>query len=131
MPNVVLSDKTKYKNPSYRKNGKHFEKKKHSLVIDSQGASNREVRTESGTLKFENGVAMLPHDTRARDIVDEMNASEALHPQQYALIENKSTVNVDKTHRYHFGWSKVYERSWKRAFGKSRNDPDIEEDTNA
>ena len=65
------------------------------MVVDAQGASNRDVKTESGTLRFENGVAVLPDDSRARDIVQEMNATEARHPNQYALLEKRPTVNVD------------------------------------
>lgn len=132
-----------YTNPSYRKPGKHFEQKKHSLVIDAQGASNREVRTESGTLKFENGVAMLPNDSRARDIVDEMNATEARHPHQYMLSEKRGTVNVDMVHRYHFGSMPAIPRHADRGircmyrFCKECNpgivskDTDIQEDNDA
>jgi len=104
MSNVVLSDKKQYVNPSYRRSDHpSFQEKKHTLVIDSQSASNRDVRTESGTLRFENGVAVLPDDSRARDIVQEMNATEANHPHQYALIEDKPTVNVSLIHRFFFG----------------------------
>ena len=100
MTNVVLSDKKSYVNPSYRRSDHpSFQQRKHSLVIDSQGASNRDVKTESGTLRFENGVAVLPDDSRAKDIVQEMNVTKARHPNQYALIEDKPTVNTDSIHR--------------------------------
>ena len=104
-----VSNRANYVNPSYRKsNHPSFQQKRHNLVIDSQGASNREVHTESGTIKFEAGVAVLPADSRARDIVDEMNQSadpavKALHPRQYSLVENKPTVRVDTVHRFFFG----------------------------
>jgi len=98
--NVVLADKKNYKNPSYRSGANPlWGKKKHSLLIDSQGASNREIQTESGTLKFENGVAALSDDSRAKDIYDEIQKTKASHPNQYALIEDKPTVNTDRTHR--------------------------------
>ena len=85
-----------YKNPSYRRSDHpSFRDKRHTLLIDSQGASNREIKTESGTLRFENGVAVLPHDSRARDIYDEIQVTEALHPNQYSLVENKPTVNAE------------------------------------
>ena len=134
MPNLHLTDKKKYVNPSYRQsNHPSFQEKKHTLIIDAQGASNKSIKTESGTLRFENGVAVLPHDERGRDIVDELNGSNdpnvrALHPDQYALVENKRTVNVDETHRYHFGshlpmpWATYDER------GRRVEDPDIKED---
>ena len=112
-----------YINPSYRKSDHpSFKEKKHTLLIDNQGASNRDIKTESGTLRFENGVAVLPDDTRARDIYDEIKATEALHPGQYSLIEDKPTVNVDTIHRYHFGWSRSFESGWARIFTGSKND---------
>lgn len=94
-----------YTNPSYRRpDHPSFQEKRHSMIVDAQGASNKEIRTESGTLKFENGVAVLANDSRARDIVDELRGStnpsvRALHPNQYSLIENKPTVNTDTIHR--------------------------------
>lgn len=104
MPSVHLGKPTDYTNPSYRRSDHpSFQQKRHTMVVDVQGASNRTVQTESGTLRFENGVAVLPDDSRARDIVQEMNATEASHPNQYALLEKRGTVNVDTVHRYHFG----------------------------
>lgn len=108
MPSVQTQT---YKNESYAdKNNPNFKGKKHNLVIDAQGASNREVQTESGTLRFENGVAVLPPDTRAEDIVAEMNEgsdlvgdNQALHPNQFALIKGRENINMDSVHRYHFG----------------------------
>jgi len=122
--NLVLKDKKGYVNPSYqRSDHPSFQDKKHSLIIDAQGASNRTIKTESGTLRFENGVAVLPDDTRAKDVYDELQKTESLHPDQYALIEKKETVNVDKIHRYHFGshpampWAK-YDEHGKRVEDK-------------
>lgn len=98
-----------YVNPSYRRSDHpSFRDKKHTIIVDAQGASNKSIPTESGTLRFENGVAVLPNDERARDIVDELNGTDdlnkrALHPNQYALVENKPTVNVDPIHNYTFG----------------------------
>lgn len=113
--------KSDYVNPSYKRSDHpSFQEKRHSLVIDSQGASNREVQTEVGTLKFEDGVAVLPDDTRARDIIDEMNETEAMHPDQYALVEKKPTVNVDPIHRMHVGWTRSFESAWERIFGDKK-----------
>ena len=101
MPNLKLNKAKDYVNPSYtRSDHPSFQEKRHSLVIDAQGASNKTVQTESGAVRFENGVAVLPDDSRAKDIVQEINQSgKALHPNQYSLIEKKPTVNVDqRTH---------------------------------
>lgn len=107
-----------YTNPSYKRSDHpSFQEKKHALIIDSQGASNKEIRTESGTLRFEDGVAVLPDDSRAKDIYDEIKATKALHPQQYSLVEKKPTVNVDKIHRMKFGWTRSFASSWDRIFG--------------
>ena len=112
--------KEDYTNPSYaRSDHPSFQEKKHSLLIDNQGASNRSIPTESGTLKFENGVAVLPDDTRAKDIYDEIVATEALHPGQYTLVEDKPTVNVSQEHRYHFGYNRRFSDAWNRIFGNS------------
>jgi hypothetical protein len=126
-----------YKNPSYKKSDHpSFQDKKHSLLIDTQKASNQEIRTESGTLRFEDGVAVLPDDSRAKDIFDEIKATEALHPNQYALVEDKPTVNVDTIHRYTFGYSRKYAENFERAFGKfgkksfDESDSENEEDIN-
>jgi len=90
----------KYVNPSYRRSDHpSFQDKKHTLLIDSQGASNKSIETESGTLQFENGVAVLPDDSRAKDIHDEMRAKHSLHPNQYTLLEDKPTVNTNEIHR--------------------------------
>src|SRR3990167_448378 len=100
MANIHLGNKKNYKNPSYRSGANPlWGKKKHSLIVDAQGASNREIRTESGTLRFENGVAALPDDSRAKDIYDEIQRTEARHPNQYALVQDKQTVNTDSIHR--------------------------------
>ena len=119
--------KEDYVNPSYRKSDHpSFQDKKHTLLIDNQGASNRDIRTESGTLRFENGVAVLPDDERARDIYDEITATEALHPNQYTLVEDKPTVNIDLDHRYTFGWNRSFGNAWDRIFGESKNDSEEE-----
>ena len=110
-----------YKNKSYADpSHPSFKEKKHSLIIDSQGASNKEIHTESGTLRFDNGVAVLPDDSRAKDMYDEVLATEARHPNQYALVEDKPTVNVDLTHRMRIGtiempWA-TYNALGKRVF---------------
>ena len=117
-----------YTNPSYRRpNHPSFGDKRHSMIVDAQGASNKEIKTESGTLKFEHGVAVLPDDTRAKDVYDELNAKHARHPNQFMLSEKRGTVNVDETHRYSFGWSRSFESAWERAFGKTENDPEEDE----
>src|SRR3990167_865455 len=104
MANIHLGNKKNYKNASYRSGSNPlWGKKKHSLIIDSEGASNRDIQTESGALRFENGVAALPDDSRAKDIYDEIQRTEARHPNQYALVQDKQTVNVDEIHRYYFG----------------------------
>ena len=101
MPNLKLNKTADYVNPSYtRSDHPSFKEKRHTMVVDAQGASNKTVQTESGAVRFENGVAVLPDDSRAKDIVQEINQSgKALHPNQYSLIEKKPTVNVDATHR--------------------------------
>ena len=129
--NLHLGKKSEYKNPSYRRSDHpSFQQKRHTMVVDAQGASNKEIQTESGTLRFENGVAVLPDDSRARDMVQEMNATNALHPNQFALIEKKGTVNVDKTHRYHFGSYPAMPWATYDELGRRVKDPDIEENIN-
>jgi len=120
-----------YVNPSYRKSDHpSFRDKKHTLLIDNQGASNRKIQTESGTLKFENGVAVLPDDTRAKDIYDEIVQEEAMHPNQYTIIEDKPTVSVDQIHNYTFGYSHRFASAWERAFGNHEDDQEKKEELN-
>ena len=120
--------KADYVNPSYKRSDHpSFQDKKHTLLIDTQGASNKTIRTESGTLRFEDGVAVLPDDSRARDIYDEIQVTEALHPDQYTLVEDKPTVNVDELHRYTFGWNRSFGDAWDRIFGESKDDSEKEE----
>lgn len=132
--NLLLNNKKDYKNPSYRRSDHpSFQEKRHNLLIDAQGASNKTIATESGKLKFENGVAVLPNDERARDIVDELNGTDdpdirALHPDQYALVEDKMTVNTDPTHRYTFGWNRTYEQAYEKLFGGSEDDTETSEE---
>jgi hypothetical protein len=130
LASVVLSDKKNYTNPSYRSGANPlWGKKKHSLLIDSQGASNKTIRTESGTLKFENGVAALPNDERAKDMYDEIQKTEALHPNQYSLVENKPVVNPDTIHRYTFGSHPAMPWATYDELGRRVKDPEIKEDT--
>jgi hypothetical protein len=132
--------KEDYVNPSYRRSDHpSFNDKYHNLVIDAQGASNKDIPTESGTLRFENGVAVLPNDERAKDIVDELNGTDdpdkrALHPNQYALVEKKPTVNADPIHNYTFGFSRRLAARWDDIFGP-KDEPldseiEVQEDTN-
>lgn len=128
--------KQDYVNPSYRRpDHPSFKEKKHTLLIDSQGASNKTIKTESGTLRFENGVAVLPDDTRARDIYDELQGSKdpsvrALHPNQYSLVEDKPTVNPDSIHRYTFGYSRAFASAWERVFENDKDDLENKEEDN-
>ena len=129
-----------YVNPSYRRSDHpSFQEKHHTLIIDAQGASNKVIPTESGNLRFENGVAVLPSDDRARDIVDELNGSSdpnvrALHPEQYALVEKKRTVNVDSIHNYTFAamampWA-TYDERGRRVADVIQDEIEIQEETN-
>ena len=128
---IVTANKKNYKNPSYRSGANPlWGKKKHSLIVDAQGASNREIRTESGTLRFENGVAALPDDSRAKDIYDEIQRTEARHPNQYALVQDKQTVNTDEIHRYYFGSLPAMPWATYDELGRRIQDLDIKEDTN-
>ena len=126
--NIQLGNKKDYRNPSYRRpDHPSFGEKRHSMIVDAQGASNREIKTESGTLKFENGVAVLPNDTRAKDVYDELLAKHARHPKQFMLSEKRGTVNVSDLHRFSFGWSRTFASAWERAFGKFENDSETED----
>ena len=136
MANVVLSNKQNYVNPSYRSGANPlWGKKKHSLLIDAQGASNKTIQTESGSLRFENGVAALPDDSRAKDIYDEIQKTQALHPNQYSLVQDKPTVNTDTVHRYFFGcmpampWHE-YDELGRRVYDEIEQETTIQEDTN-
>jgi len=117
-----------YRNPSYKRpDHPSFQEKRHTLLIDSQGASNKEIQTESGTLRFEDGVAVLPDDTRGKDIYDEIKHTHALHPNQYALVEKKPTVNPDPIHRYTFGYSQKFAERWNTIFADSGDQEHKEE----
>ena len=111
-----------YTNPSYRRpDHPSFQQKRHSMIVDAQGASNRVIETESGKLKFENGVAVLPDDSRAKDVYDELKAKHARHPNQFSLTQKRLTVNPDNTHRMRVGWTRKFADSWERAFGDNNN----------
>ena len=111
-----------YTNPSYRRpDHPSFQQKRHSMIVDAQGASNRVIETESGKLKFENGVAVLPDDSRAKDVYDELKAKHACHPNQFSLTQKRLTVNPDNTHRMRVGWTRKFADSWERAFGDNNN----------
>ena len=111
-----------YTNPSYRRpDHPSFQEKRHSMIVDAQGASNKVIETESGKLKFENGVAVLPDDSRAKDVYDELKAKHARHPNQFSLTQKRLTVNPDNTHRMRVGWTRKFADSWERAFGDNNN----------
>lgn len=128
MANVILGNKRSYVNQSYRTGSNSlWDKPKHSLIIDAQGASNKTIQTESGSLRFENGVAALPDDSRAKDIYDEIQKTQALHPNQYSLVQDKHTINTDTVHRYFFGSLPPMPWATYDELGRRIKDPEIEE----
>lgn len=55
--------------------------------------------TKAGTVVFDNGMAVLPNDSRADEIHAELRTRER-HPDHYALVKNREGRKRDALHRY-------------------------------
>ena len=103
-----------WRNRSHRDpNNPDIKKKRQAVLVDVQSKTARNiVRTTSGDVLFEHGMAVLPDDTRAEDIHAELMQTKALHPGHYALTRHRESVNTDRTHRFFLG--SMPEMPWKR-----------------
>lgn len=112
MPSFKI--KKPWKNRSYKDRGNpDINKDKHyNMIIDTQAHDGKySVETEAGTIEFDQGIATLPADTRAKDIVAELREKHAKHPDQFAFLEKRSRINTDPVHRYQIV---VPELPWKK-----------------
>jgi len=74
--------------------------KKQNVLVNIQNP-NQEIRTESGTVKFEKGIAVLPPDSRAKDILGELKEKHSTHRDHFSLIEGRESMKraVKQTHK--------------------------------
>jgi len=103
----------RWKNSTYKsQQNKELDAKKQNVIVNIEQESRIEtVRTTSGDIVFDQGIAVLPNDTRADDVVAELRQTQK-HPQQYALIKDREGFKRDPIHRYHFG--QMPEMPWKK-----------------
>ncbi len=101
-----------YKNQTYKsKYNKDLDAKKQSVIVNiEQKEKVQTVKTAAGDIVFDQGIAVLPDDTRADDVYGELKQHEQ-HPDQFALIKHREGFKRDPIHNYTFGqWP---EAPWK------------------
>ena len=110
----ALNLKKHYQNKSHKsKNNPDLKKKKQSILFDvQQKAPLSHYDTEAGTIVFEQGMAVLPDDTRADDAVAELQEKHGLHPDHFSHVSGREGVNTSRTHRYFQG--SLPEMPWKK-----------------
>ena len=70
------------------------------------------IQTEAGLIVFQQGMAVLPNDTRPDDVRAELAERHGLHPGHFVLHKGQRNKFRDGIHHYQFGeWP---EMPWKR-----------------
>ena len=112
MPSIQIKPDKPWKNSTYKsKYNKELDAKKQSVIVNIEQQSQIEtVRTKGGDIVFDQGIAVLPNDTRADEVVSELRQTQK-HPDQYALIKNREGFKRESGHNYHFG--QLPEMPWK------------------
>jgi hypothetical protein len=88
-----------------------IKQKKQALVFDLDAPDGKTLETKAGTVRFEQGMAVVPDDGRAEDIFGEMQQQQK-HRDQMALVRHREGMYRDKVHKHFFGsWP---EMPWKR-----------------
>jgi len=110
-------------NESHRDpNAKVLQDKKQSIICDLDAGDGIHTEyTEAGIITFDQGVAVLPDDSRANDMVSELKSRKGNHRDRYAYTPHREGMRRDPTHRYTFTtvplpWHKYDE------FGRKIND---------
>mgnify|MGYP001586779533 CR=1 FL=1 len=124
-----------WRNKSHKsKFNKDFDVPRHAWITDIQNSGTHEIKTESGTIRFEQGIATLPDDSRVNDIHAELQEKHSLHPEhrQFVKIPHKERINTSRTHRYFQG--ALPPMPWHKYDGAGRRIPEesdvFEEDNN-
>ena len=101
-----------YKNSTYKsRHNKELDAKKQSVIVNIEQKNKIEtVRTQAGDIVFDQGIAVLPDDTRADDVYHELKQHES-HPDQFALIQHREGFRRDSLHPMRIV---VPEMPWKK-----------------
>ena len=91
--------------------------KKQTILYDvQQGPGSKTIDTKAGTVKFVDGIAVLPDDGRGDEIAAEVKEKHSLHPTQYGVVKHREGMKRDSIHNYTFGrhpgvpWGRYDER---------------------
>lgn len=106
LPTLRLTNPREWMNPSYKKRSNRIlnESPRHAILQDLQAKATRNViETAAGRIVFENGIAVLPNDTRADDVKAELAETRGLHPGHYILHKGQRNKFRDGVHHYTFG----------------------------
>jgi len=102
----MIMDET-WVNDSHRNPGnKLLNEKKQTILHDCDAGDGIHVEhTSAGTVVFDQGMAVLPNDSRANDIYGELMArkrdsnGKAVHPHRYAYTPNREGMKRDNIHK--------------------------------
>ena len=97
--------------------------KKQTIIHDCDAGDGIHVEhTEAGTIVFDQGMAVLPNDSRASDILGELKTRKGNHRDRYAYVPNREGRKRDPIHNYTFAYNNVPKEKWERVFGKEKKD---------
>ena len=126
-PATEMPKKTRtWANESHRDpNAKMFKAKTQSVICDMDAGDGMHTEyTEAGTITFDQGVAVLPDDSRGEEMVAELKSRRGNHRDRYAYTPNREGMRRDPVHNYTFGFGSISKERWEKAFGKKEKKDD-------
>jgi len=111
-------------NESHRNpHAKVLKDKKQTIIHDCDAGEGIHVEhTEAGTIVFDQGMAVLPNDSRASDILGELKTRKGNHRDRYAHVPNREGRKHDSIHNYTFGYNRKFSEAWARLLEKGKKD---------
>lgn len=120
-PKIELPKKTRsWVNESHRDpNADMFKAKTQSVICDLDAGDGIHTEyTEAGMVTFDQGMAVLPDDSRGGDILAELKSRKGNHRDRYSHVQHREGHRRDSIHNYTFSFSQIPDNRWDMAFGK-------------
>ena len=124
-PQIEMPKKMRtWVNESHRNpNASVLKDKKQAILCDLDAGDGMHTEyTEAGMVVFDQGTAVLPDDSRADDIVSELQSRRGNHRDRYAYTRGRNGRKRDDLHNYTFAYHNIPNERWELAFGKDNNE---------
>lgn len=88
-------------NESHRDpNASVLQQKKQTIIHDCDATDGVHIEhTEAGTVVFDQGMAVLPNDGRADEIMAELKGRKGNHRSRYAYVKDREGMRRDPLHK--------------------------------